>query len=219
MFANVVIPPQNLIGMERSSAEIPLLDDDNGGASDIEDYIDDGRTNKDEDDLRRKLRKLSEPGGALESDSRGIPEIFAPGGFASARGQLTGAAFGVDDDLLREAREGIVDLGETFEGRAEAVRRKRRLPPASVEDTDDEDEDEKDETSGDGGWATFDDDDWRAETEMPGEGAEEEKPKAVGSPRGADVPGLLGGERFEGFVGPDRGSDDAVAGEEVDSHR
>lgn len=168
-----------------------------GGSQDDEDDEDDEDDGMytDEADLRRKLSRLAGPGGALESESRKAPHLMAPGGVAET---LAGHPEG--EELIEEARKGVIDLSPVFgdvdvlSGRKRAVlpggKGQRGTPHDGGESEDDggsgdiEDED----------WGTFDDDDL-GEGESGslvnvGEGGRGES--------GQDVPGMLGGERFVG---------------------
>lgn len=152
----------------------------------------------DEADLRRKLSRLSGPGGALESKSRMAPELIAPGGIASPPHR---------EDLVREARAGAVDLSTAFSD-IDVVKGRKRLSDLKKDAVGDNFDDES-EGDSDGGrtsqeWGSFDDEDWRegkmkhlVNTGEEGRGGS-----------GQNVPGLLGGERFDGVVGKEWGGVD-----------
>lgn len=173
----------------------------------------DSTANPADDELRRKLRQLSGPGGALESDSRGAPEMFAPSRIGSPKLGDGGAASssttaaGVSDELLQEAREGLVDLGDVFSDKGLPRRRgqgERAGEASGVGEAEVQTGDEQDERDGasDNEWGSFDEDDWRG-GDPEGRGSDTDGVIGEAPPRGssvdADVPGMLGGARFTDF--------------------
>ncbi|CAM9288324.1 unnamed protein product, partial [Laminaria digitata] len=96
---------------------------------DDDDNDDDGSYTED-DDLRRKLSRLAGPGGALESESRDSPHLFAPGEAFSTT-VATARASPQSADLEREAAEGVVDLSEVFSD-VEGYRSDKKPRPASA---------------------------------------------------------------------------------------
>ena len=157
---------------------------------------DDGTFGNDAD-LRRKLRRLTGPGGALESEARGSPQLFAPGGTlattAAAAREATNAA-----ELEQEAAEGVEDLSEVFS---------RMGGLASVSDGGEGASELRDGAEGrgeedgstDDEWGSFDEEDLRVRVNQGGHngGKSAEAPRPRDEGIGAAVPGLLGGKRFE----------------------
>lgn len=186
----------------------------------------DDENNEEDYDLRRKLRRLTGPGGAFETDVRGAPHLISPGGVLSpsspsdeSGSDLIGGASSYSPpgseelapDLKQGAVEGIDDLSEIFSDiGAFSSDRKPQSPSASrqakEEDADSQKEDDE--------WGSFDDDDWRNRV---GKSADEDE--ASLRPRGAglgeDVPGLLGGERFVRGGDADVEGEEGLGGEEV----
>lgn len=159
---------------------------------DDDDDKDDGSYTED-DDLRRKLSRLAGPGGALESESRESPHLFAPGEpfsttVAAARGSPQST------DLEREAAESVVDLSEVFSD-VEGYRSDKKPQSASAVRKRKEEEEKEATQRAEAGdeWGTFDDDDWAGKAR----GEEVLRPRGAGV--GEDVPGLLGGGGFGGI--------------------
>lgn len=166
-----------------------------GGEPDeiVDDDDDDGSYTED-DDLRRKLSRLAGPGGALESESRDSPHLFAPGEAFSTK-VATARASPQSADLEREAAEGVVDLSEVFSD-VEGYRSDKKPRPASAVRKMKRQKEEEEAAQGAGRgdeWGTFDDDDW-LEKGGAGQGEEALRPRGAGV--GEDVPGLLGGKVF-----------------------
>lgn len=186
-----------------------------GEDDDVEDEDEDDGFYTDEADLRRKLSRLSGPGGALESQSRMAPELMAPGGIAA-----TLASRPDGEDLVREARAGAVDLSTAFSD-IDMVKGRKKLSdvgkPGVEDDNDHENEDDNDGEGVSEKWGSFDDEDWR-EGKMSGEVNTGEGGRGE---IGHDVPGLLGGERFDSPVGKEWGGVDTERSgvEEGESHR
>lgn len=167
----------------------------------------------DENELRRKLNRLSGPGGALESESRAAPHLLSPGGIAAG---VAAARDSPDyESLEKQAAEGAVDLSEVFSDVNGYARRagEEGSRAASTRDRSDEEEAE----GGEDEWGSFSDEDWRAakggggvdDRESGGDGGDILRPR--GAAKGVEVPGLLDGERFgsdsleEGFPADEAG--------------
>lgn len=164
----------------------------------------------DENELRRKLNRLSGPGGALESESRAAPHLLSPGGIAAG---VEAARDSPDyDSLQKQAAEGAVDLSEVFSdvngyaarragnnnikggsgGTSGGIRDRRGVREETKEEVE-EDEGGEDE------WGSFDDEDWRAGKGgggVGGGGGDGGSLRPRGAAKGEEVPGLLDGERF-----------------------
>ena len=145
---------------------------------DDDDVNDDDGSYTEDDDLRRKLSRLAGPGGALESESRDSPHLFAPGGAFSTT-VATAKASPQSADLEREAAEGVVDLSEVFSD-VEGYRSDKKPRPASaVRKIKREEEEEATQGAGmEDEWGTFDDDDWLGKG-REGEGGEALRPRCL----------------------------------------
>lgn len=156
---------------------------------------DQGVDDDDDADVRRKLRRLTGVGGALESEAIRSSHLFAPKGALAetadaALKEVTNAA-----ELERIAAEGVDDLSEVFSRATELAGASKGGAAASEMLRDRGDTEGR---SVDDDWGSFDEEDWRGSGR--GEGEHGGKSTEVSRPRGAgireEVPGLLGGARF-----------------------
>lgn len=201
--------------------------DDDDDDDDDEDNDDDDGSFDDDHELQRKLSRLSGPGGALESDSRQSPHLFAPGG---ALASTVAAARESPDsaDLERRAAEGVVDLSEIFSdvkgyssdrrprSAADMLRASREADETRGKlkngADDDDNDDMEDSVSGDGDeWGSFDEDDWGGKID----GGQEEARTARGAEAGEEVPGLLGGKRFSQSDEEEGGDEEEIRADKV----
>lgn len=171
---------------------------------DIETDDDDDGMYTDDADVRRKLSRLSGPGGALESESRIAPHLMTPGSLAASIASRPDG-----EELVRRAKAGTVNLGEVF-SKMRTVEYGRTTTKDMGDSGEDGDCDVERDSGTSDGWGSFDDDDWLAgkKDSRGREGMDASLGSSstpIGAAQGQDVPGLLGGERFESFVGEEWG--------------